>query len=1036
MNAGYLKITAPTAYFGPATKAALAAWQKDKGISPAVGYFGPISRAAIGGAPSVPGTGPVVVPAGTDLQVTLASDSPSARTIGSGTAFNPALKLNLSAGSKAVNISSLKFMKGGFLATTNLNGVEVVDTLGNRYGNVVTSVNADNSILITFGTNPISIAAGAMKQIVVRFNLVRGAFTGTINFSLDSVSSIVADTTVISGAFPIVGSIMNIVDGSSSLASTTLDVLALSSSTLNVDEMSEQDMTKFRIREVSSNEAVKLYKLVLYNYGSTGDSDFKDVQLVDQTGTVLATAQPMNKWISFDLSAAPFLIDKGLTKDFTVRAKLVSGSNRTIRLVVYNNYDVDLRGVSTGISVIPAAGTNDASFPIGDLANLQTIGTGSLSFNRDASSPSTAVVPGASNVVLAKYYVKPTGEPIELRQVAFGVVQTGTALTGTVYVKVNDQTVYSAAASSFIASGTPVNTVTLSSYPTLAAGVNSYITVETSIPSTATSSNSYMVNDFNLIQVKRLITNDLTAPTTAATDGLTLSVQAAAMTITTLSVPTAQSVVAGSNQVELARIQLSTQAGGEDVRVSAITLTDTLTGGATTYGGITNLTLWDGNTQITTTNSTVTNGATTAFTFQNQLLVTRTTPVVLSVKGDVLSVATSLLHTFNFTGATNITAYGKDTGNSLTTTNLTISGGGQVMTVASAGTLSLSNVSGAGASPSTDQLVSVGTTNGTYFAFKAASQIELQKITSLKITATSTGSTGLATTTLQNVRIYEGNSATPIYPSTAWTCASGQCSATWGSASTDNILSAPVPTTGVTLYVKADIGIGGQADLGNSFKFVIASTTTDVAVKGATSATTTATISGTPAATGLTYVVPFRVTVDGYSPTAAAQVGLPAGQSIGVFKITNGGGATVYASTSPFTIAKSGGASASSSFDLYASVSNGSPADSSVTWATSSNAGGATGASSSIPFTLIASEANRTIPGSSYRYVTVKTSAASTNNDVYQLAVAALGNMVFYVTEADLGYSGNPSVDADLTDTVYGLYMEGIPSLAAVTAKT
>jgi len=340
MNAGYLKIAAPTAYFGPATKAALAAWQKDKGISPAVGYFGPVTRAAMGGASTVPGTGPVVVPVGTDLQVSLASDSPSARTIGSGTAFNPALKLNLSAGSKAVNISSLKFMKGGFLATTNLNGVEVVDTLGNRYGNVITSVNADNSILITFGTNPISIAAGAMKQIVVRFNLVRGAFTGTISFSLDSVSSIVADTTAISGAFPIVGSIMNIVDGSSSLASTTLDVLALSSSTLNVDEMSEQDMTKFRIREVSSNEAIKLYKLVLYNYGSTGDADFKDVQLVDQTGTVLATAQPMNKWISFDLSAAPFLIDKGLTKDFTVRAKLVSGSNRTVRLVVYNNYDV------------------------------------------------------------------------------------------------------------------------------------------------------------------------------------------------------------------------------------------------------------------------------------------------------------------------------------------------------------------------------------------------------------------------------------------------------------------------------------------------------------------------------------------------------------------------------------------------------------------------------------------------------------------------------------------------------------------------
>ncbi|CAN5691240.1 hypothetical protein BH11PAT2_BH11PAT2_04540 [soil metagenome] len=42
---GYLKIDAPTGYFGKLTRAAVAAWQAAKGISPAVGYFGPISRA-------------------------------------------------------------------------------------------------------------------------------------------------------------------------------------------------------------------------------------------------------------------------------------------------------------------------------------------------------------------------------------------------------------------------------------------------------------------------------------------------------------------------------------------------------------------------------------------------------------------------------------------------------------------------------------------------------------------------------------------------------------------------------------------------------------------------------------------------------------------------------------------------------------------------------------------------------------------------------------------------------------------------------
>jgi hypothetical protein len=44
---GYLKIDAPTGYFGSLTRAAVAAWQAANGISPAAGYFGPISRAKL-----------------------------------------------------------------------------------------------------------------------------------------------------------------------------------------------------------------------------------------------------------------------------------------------------------------------------------------------------------------------------------------------------------------------------------------------------------------------------------------------------------------------------------------------------------------------------------------------------------------------------------------------------------------------------------------------------------------------------------------------------------------------------------------------------------------------------------------------------------------------------------------------------------------------------------------------------------------------------------------------------------------------------
>ena len=44
---GFLKIIAPTGYFGPLTRAALGLWQASENIYPSVGFFGPLSRARL-----------------------------------------------------------------------------------------------------------------------------------------------------------------------------------------------------------------------------------------------------------------------------------------------------------------------------------------------------------------------------------------------------------------------------------------------------------------------------------------------------------------------------------------------------------------------------------------------------------------------------------------------------------------------------------------------------------------------------------------------------------------------------------------------------------------------------------------------------------------------------------------------------------------------------------------------------------------------------------------------------------------------------
>ena len=1021
VSKGHLVLATPTNYFGNMTKAALAKFQAANGISPAVGYFGAITRGSVNGmmgtTPTTPGTPTTpTTPAVGAFTVSLASDTPVAAVVASQTAFNPALKLALQAASTDVKVTSITVRKSGLVANSNITGVDVVDSMGVRHGNVITSLTAENDAVIAMVSEPIVVKAGATEKVTIRFN--NAATSGTAQFSIVAASAIVADGTV-NGTFPIMGNTMTLQDGSSSVASTTIGVLPINSTgaSLNVDSVSAQEITKFRIIENSSKEAVKVSKLTLYNYGNASDTDYKDVELVSQDGTLLATAQPKGQYVTFDLSATPYLIDKGLTKDFTVRAKIVNGATRTIQLAVYNNYDLIVTGVSTGASVLASAAGNDTSFPVGDASNYNkvTISSGSITFGKDSTSPTSATTPGANNVVLATYYAKPTGENMELRKVTLAITKVTTALTGSVYVKVGGAVVYSAAASDISASSTAPTTITLSTYPTLNAGATTLITVEGNISTSAVGTDIYQTY-LDLTEAKRVITNDLIDPGVAATQGNAIAVKAAALSVTNLAQPVSASIVPVTNNYEFARFELNASNSGEDVKVTKLIISDNITGAAT-LANIMNLTMWQGSTQLTTSASTASTTASTTFTFTNPIIVTRTTPVTLSLHGDLVTGTTGTAKFHIGIAATDIIAVGKDTGNSISAPTLT--GSGQAMTIAGAGSLTLSAISGASASPSIDQLVKVGTVDGTYLAFQMTAQKEPVKLTTLTLTATGT----LATNDVTNIRLYRkvGNNAMETTPfnSAAQMTVTGGATGTYTWTSTDNLLAdAIVPGTPVSIYVKADVGTQGSAKLGDKFRFMIASSTTDIAGKGASSASTTLTITGAPSAAGITYISPFSVVVTGTSPLAPVTLGTGSGITIGVFKVENTG-------TAPITLTdvtlNDGGSATSTLIAYYSTDGN------------SDVSGGTASSTTNHTLAFGAGAADVTINGGSFRYITVKTNSLSTNNDSYTLSSDVLGNLKYSVAESALGYDAD--ADAALTSTITGLFVDGKPTLATVTSK-
>lgn len=982
---------------------------------------------------------------GTGLSVALASDTPAAVTIADGSAFNNMLKVNFTAGSDGpVSITGLTVTKGGFLGNTLVTGVSAYDAAGKRHGNVVTTLGSDGVATLGFVSDPIVIPAGTTSAVYIKANIDSSANSGTVNFSIASAAAVTtASTATVSGTFPVTGNTMTVVDGASSLAAVKVDEepVNVSGIQLNVDANSEQDIAKFRLQVTNSNEAVKLYSLTLWNNGTAADTDLKDVQLVDPTGTVLATAQSVGKNVVFDLSSSPYFVDKGQQKDFTVRAKIVNGAARTVQFVIYNDYDTDVRGVTTGASILPEGGSNDPTFPIGNSStsyNTVTIGSGTLTLVRDSASSSAAITPGATNVELAKFDIQPYGEDMELRQISFGIDQngnSGTALTGTVSVKIDGSTVYSADASTFAKNGDAA-TKTLSSYPILKAGVQSVLTVEANVSSSATTSDSYYVNDMNLILVKRVVTNDLYTPTTSAIDGLTRNVQGAKLTVTTLATPVATSVVAGTNGFELARIELSASGSGESVKVSKLVVTDTLGNGGSDYSGVNNLMMYnasDLNTALQTSSSTNTNGATVSFNFTNPITVTSSTPVTLVLKGNIVS-ATGTSHKYYVltTGdhTLQVTATGLTTGNTVATGNITIQGAGQVMTVATGGTLTGSVVTGTGATPSIAQLVNVGTSNSTYFAFKLTSQYEAQKITSLTLHATGTS---LHQNDLVNLALYEqvGNgtiASTPFATAAQFsTCSSNTCSFNW--TASDNLLSQAIqPGNFTTIYVKADVGGTGTSKLGDDFYLSLDMTTgTDITAKGVNTGTAPTYAGGNLNSSGAkSYIVPFSVLVEGSYPTAGSSTTqtIGAGSTLGRFKVTNQGNAPVTLTDITFT--DNGSHSGSSArYTLYSSDQG------------SSNYTGysiATSSSDSLAFTGLSS-ANLTINGGSFRYLTVTLSDATgvLSGNSFSLSVASLGDVKYSVAESALGYDGTQN--GTLSDPINGLLTDGKPSLGSITKQ-
>ncbi len=437
ISKGYLKISAPTGYFGPLTRTALAAWQAARGVSPAAGYFGPKTRAAFGASvatgpvtPGSPTPPPVVAPA-TGLAVSVAADNAAAGSLisssGSAAARIPVLTVNLTAGSSgSVTVTDLKFTKGGVLSDSAISSAYLIEN-----GKVLTQFSSLSGGVITFTGLGWAIAAGATKHVTLAIDPSTGLSAGnTVSFMIKSASDVIAvdsaNTAIVaSGTFPATGNIFTVTTVSNpSIASLTMTSSSVGTSVY----AGTQAVLASQWTLSGTNSPMDLKGINFKVVGSATKSDIKNIKLFvngTQVGPTLGQVAADGS-AYFDLSAAPARLNTG-SGNMQVYADIMGSPSYNFQFELLNSYDVlsvDTQyGVPVTVTITGGAGT------------LVSILQGSLTVSLDTNTPTGNIAKGGSGTPIARFKIYAAGEPVKVKFLTFRLDFTGTTTTLSSMVK-------------------------------------------------------------------------------------------------------------------------------------------------------------------------------------------------------------------------------------------------------------------------------------------------------------------------------------------------------------------------------------------------------------------------------------------------------------------------------------------------------------------------------------------------------------------------------------------------------------------------
>lgn len=716
-----------SSYFGPATKAAVAKFQNKYasevltplGLSAGTGYFGASSRvkanalcSTAAAAPTTPATPttPVVTPLGSGLTVSKNANQP-ANSLAPGSATRvPFTKVDLTASADGdVVVNSLVIERKGVAANTSFTGIVLMNEDGTLIG-IEKTLNSSNQA--TIGTD-FTIPAGTTKTVIVGGNMDTASNLSGESGEVPFLAVVAVNTAAtVHGTLPIVGA-SHTVNSSLTIGSVTVQRGALDP---GANQTKEVGITNYIFSGVKytagSAEDLTIKSVRWYQSGSATSDDLANVvTLLDGVSYPTVVS---GRFYTTVFPDGGILMKKGFSKDISVRADIVNGSNRTIDFDIERRTDVHIVGNTYGFGVLlpfdsaaasaDGADVNNVNNPYYDAAQV-TISVGTMNVSSwTAGVPAQNVAINLNDQPIAGYSIDVKGEPISVGSMAFNFTLTGSAAA----LGMADVTNVTLIDSNGSVLAGPVDgthatnnheTITLTDTVVFPVGITNVI-LKAKLGTDFVSDNTVQASttpstDFTTV-TGQVTSNTITPSPASAVSGSTQTVKAGAFAVSVSAQPTARTIISGAKGFEFARYILDVTQSGEDIRVTTLPLYYDTSG---TRTDLTNCKLHDGsatsaaalNTGSNVLNPTTSDTASsTTITFDGTgLTLAKGTSKTLSLRCDIKTGVTALYWwgidgAATYTGASGVTS-GQTIAEVFTDAN------GQVMTAAANGSYTVTN---------------------------------------------------------------------------------------------------------------------------------------------------------------------------------------------------------------------------------------------------------------------------------------------------------------------------------------------------------